>query len=483
MNRRRKESGGQAIVMVALALLAMTGIMGLAVDFGWSLFVAKKAPTAVDAGAMAAVQAGYARMGGQFYNATCPNTANKLYCAASTTCVGMTEATGGNLYDGCLYAATAPYGFCTATSGAISCPSGAYAVSLKIQAELGGNAGTAPPSPVCPPGVNSSGGGCGVISKLNVPYWVRMVATQNVPQLFSAVLGNRNATVSASAVAGINGTQVPANMVLLDKPFDCYTPPGGSLTCGNNINLTGFLGNAINAAGPIYMASTCADTPASGGCQLGAGSGYAGTISCFFCQVQGSVIETPTPASGTTTTGNTWKCSGGASPCPQQVTQSSVFLDPTRGEAQPALNASFAAKSCGINSNNGTTALITGSSSSATPTQLGPYNYYSYYTKGGKTYYDGDPIAITGNVYFTQNGGCPGILGASGTNQSSNFDVYLFYGGLWINGYTANNSVVEFDAGQYVMVGTNATSSNFNLSACAGSGGGFLRRRVLQFRV
>ena len=56
MNRRKKTSGGQAIVMVTLSLMAMTGMMGLAVDLGWSFFVKKEAQAAADGAALAAVQ-------------------------------------------------------------------------------------------------------------------------------------------------------------------------------------------------------------------------------------------------------------------------------------------------------------------------------------------------------------------------------------------------------------------------------------------
>ena len=62
---RRKNSGGQAIILVTLALLAMCGMMGLAVDTGWSYFVHKQAQTAAaDAAALAAVQEAYTHIAG-----------------------------------------------------------------------------------------------------------------------------------------------------------------------------------------------------------------------------------------------------------------------------------------------------------------------------------------------------------------------------------------------------------------------------------
>ncbi len=61
MIKRRENSKGQALVMVTLALLAMAGMMGLAVDLGWS-FVQKQAQAAADGAALAAVQEAMAQL-------------------------------------------------------------------------------------------------------------------------------------------------------------------------------------------------------------------------------------------------------------------------------------------------------------------------------------------------------------------------------------------------------------------------------------
>ena len=59
MTKRKKSSGGQAIVMVTLALFSMAGMMGLAVDLGWSMFTQKAAQAAADDAALSAVQRAY----------------------------------------------------------------------------------------------------------------------------------------------------------------------------------------------------------------------------------------------------------------------------------------------------------------------------------------------------------------------------------------------------------------------------------------
>ena len=79
MNRRKRTSGGQAIVMVSLALFSMAGMMGLAVDLGWSYFTQKEAQASADGAAMAAVHEAWARLNGSVASGvSCANTANNL---------------------------------------------------------------------------------------------------------------------------------------------------------------------------------------------------------------------------------------------------------------------------------------------------------------------------------------------------------------------------------------------------------------------
>src|SRR5690242_21825044 len=56
MTTPSKREKGQALPLVTLGLIAMCGMMGLAVDLGWSFFVKRSAQTAADAAAQAAVQ-------------------------------------------------------------------------------------------------------------------------------------------------------------------------------------------------------------------------------------------------------------------------------------------------------------------------------------------------------------------------------------------------------------------------------------------
>ncbi len=97
MRARKIISGGQAIVMVSLALFAMAGMMGLAVDLGWSFFVQKQAQSTADGAALAAVQEAYQQWGGGLGTLTC--VASKSDCKPITNCGSI--GSSSSLYIGC----------------------------------------------------------------------------------------------------------------------------------------------------------------------------------------------------------------------------------------------------------------------------------------------------------------------------------------------------------------------------------------------
>src|SRR5215472_12941478 len=101
MSFRRKRQTGQALIMLTLALIAMCGILGLAVDLGWSFFVKKSAQAAADAAALAAVEA--AQKLGFSPPFTCGNATGKIYCSSTAKPCGD-SAIAGNLNSACVYA-------------------------------------------------------------------------------------------------------------------------------------------------------------------------------------------------------------------------------------------------------------------------------------------------------------------------------------------------------------------------------------------
>jgi Flp pilus assembly protein TadG len=432
-NQRQRKSGGQALVMVTLALMAMAGLMGLAVDLGWSFFVQKQAQAAADGAALAAVQEAVLniRSKGIAPSAfTCGSVMGVTCQTTQTSCNGGT-VTGTNLENGCLYAKTNGFDYTTASSRQ----------TVTIQSN---DHSTLPPTA---PGVN------------NITYWVTVRTVQNVPQLFSAMLGNTLGTVSAIGTAGIVGEVAPGSFYGMNRQGDClYDSKGNQYDCGMDID--GSNGNSqglqcgavkadICAPAGIILASNC--SAQGNGCDkaYGGDGGGAGAWGSALTMLQGGAVKAGTFTPSTPT------------PAPDGP----LFQDQFANIPQPPVQVpSSPIGSCGYP--NGT---ITGN------VTLGPYQYYSYKVVSGQKIPDGNPITPTGNVTFStvNSGACPGggffmngATSGSGTNQSPAFPAYIFWGGM---NATANNTSVTFGPGQYVMAGTNSQSGVlFNASTATG---------------
>src|SRR5258705_2202767 len=91
----REKQKGQALPMLTLSLIALCGVMGLAVDLGWSFFVKRSAQTAADAGAQAAVQQALNAVG---QSGAIDCSSGQVACQPVAPCNA-----GGNLTTGCLY--------------------------------------------------------------------------------------------------------------------------------------------------------------------------------------------------------------------------------------------------------------------------------------------------------------------------------------------------------------------------------------------
>lgn len=395
MSKRQKTSKGQAIVMVTLGLVAMCGLLGLAVDLGWSFFVKKQAQASADAAALAAVQEAMARLAGSIVIGCSGTDVNSVWCTANAAIVDCSSITApSNLYNGCLYAGA--NGFSSATSRQ----------KVTIQSY---NQSILPTTP--------SGGSLGVN---NLVYWVTVRTVQTIPQLFSAVLGNTQGTISAIATAAIVSTVVPGQFYGMNDRYDCM---GLGNNCGMDISLQGSGG--VYAPGGIVLSSNCAAT--GPGCTNLAV--HASNASAWVDAVQS---EINIPVAGTT---------AGQNVRPAPTVGGADFRDPTRDKIQPPLVANSPVKTCGLL--NGQIAPIGG-----TPVVVGPYNYYSYIVQGGVNVPDGKPITLNGGtVTFSASGTCPGVLSTTGAAQSGSFPNYFFYGGLAVQG-DAN-----FGPGQYVLVG------------------------------
>ena len=437
MSRRRKSSSGQAIVLVTLALFAMAGMLGFAVDLGWSFFVEKQAQAAADGAALAAVQEAVARVVGAngtasgttcgaTYNVDCETT--PISCAS----VGSTS----NLNNGCQYALKNGFNWTgnqnvTMQSNVVTCTTGVAA-----------SASTCTNLPPTAPGV------------YNLTYWVTVRTVQQIPQLFSAVLGNTTGTISAIATAAIAGAVQPGSFYGMDQRGDCFTGENGTNYCGvdvqggtgaGGIACPGAPGGNADVCAPagIILASNCAT--ATDGCS----NAYAGIVSKGAWGSSLTIMGGP-PENGAVS---------GSWPTPTYTTNPSTFYDPTSAAAcqggcngaSPPLPTS-AIQACGVPGS----AVLSGA--------LGPYQYYSSVSSSNPAP-TGLPITIGATATFSTTGSCPsGQVSSLGSSQaSSSFPTYIFWGGLNVQASTT------FGPGEYVMAGVNSSASGATVFNATGT--------------
>jgi Flp pilus assembly protein TadG len=368
---------GQAIVMVTLALFAMCGILGLAVDLGWSFFIRRNAQAYADAAALAAVE--QALRSGQTTAATCAAnvncTANGYSCASSITSVTV------NLDSGCLYAKGTAAG--SGWQGFIDGTNNGATETSKFDSGLGN-----------PPGLT-----------IGALYWARSRVSQTIPQLFSAILGNTSALVGGTATAAVLNVVSTSGVWGLDRSGD--TNPTSSVGGNQNKVPNGadlWLGGSgkLSLPGRVNLASNA----------NGAGGVYSGS----------------TGGSGTVTSGGTYYNSGGATsgtgwtPAATAKPDSSAFTDPMAGKISPPVPSGLPA--CPID-------LSALNNKGLHDKVLGPGIYYPSDSSGNLIK---GQIPFGSNVTFAAGGSC-----TNGVQQgSSGFGNYIILGGLANSGSTWN---------------------------------------------
>jgi Flp pilus assembly protein TadG len=439
MQRRKRTSGGQALVLITLALFAMGGIMGLAVDLGWSFFVQKQAQAAADAAALGAVEEAVLRIrsgGGSVTGFTCASSgtgSTQVDCEASISCGAVTATS--NLNNGCQYALKNGFNWTSASKQNVTLQ------SSDITTE-------APPTA---PGVT------------NISYWVTARTVQTVPQLFSALLGNRNGTVSAIATAAVAGSIAPGSLYGMNHKGDCVYPAGSPVHCGVDIYIdnhgggkgssttcpdgSGAHGKVCAPAG-IILASSCG-SPLKGVCD---DNGYAGVSVLPGVEASSAIVMT----GGVLSPGNgLWHDAAGNDLTPSHSSNPKTFQDPTAPNPQPPLQASSPIPACGLP--NG---VLQGGSGNGGALTVKPYQFFAYSGfKNGIPIATGGPIQVSGNVTFDASTGvdCSSLGGGAypinGTAQSTSFPTYIFYGGMQQSGTT------HFGPGQYIFAGAGPGSS------------------------
>lgn len=223
---------GQTLIMVTFSITFLMGVLGLAVDVGWMHYVKQSEQAATDSGAMAAVYAAKWQ-----YNNPAGSPSHK-YCSNSGTC--LASATG---FTSCSSLATAGY---SAYSACQYAESNGFPASAVQVAE----------------GVNSaplSGGA-------TATYWAEVLITQQVPQLFSFVLGNKTGTVAAFTTATISASASACVTIMDPNASDFWGSGEGALfATGSGANLIAGCGIAVLSAGADAISANGTATVTGGG--------------------------------------------------------------------------------------------------------------------------------------------------------------------------------------------------------------------------
>ncbi len=168
MRRQQDDRRGQALVMVAFAMVAMFAFMALAVDLGLAYGVRKSAQAAADAAALAGAVGAFNLLGPDAdYGDKCPPGVVCLAVPASCP-LGFPNPPAGT----CLYASL--NGFSTGGGG--------YRTTVNVQSGVY-------PSPFAP--------------NVRTKYWVMVQVSEQIPRIFGGILNTPFITVTATGVASI----------------------------------------------------------------------------------------------------------------------------------------------------------------------------------------------------------------------------------------------------------------------------------------
>ncbi len=189
--------------MVSVGIVMLMGLLGLTIDIGYGYYLKQVAQAAADSAATAAAEAARSSAG------VCDGTI--VVCNSSGYTCPANPGVISNLDIGCLYAKRNGVG---ATSGQ----------SVTMTSGTGATGGAA------------------------VSYWVKAVASSNVPLGFSRVIGATQATATAQAVAGVINSGSGGCIYVLDTGGGITASGSGSVSssCGiyvnGNITLSGSVG-------------------------------------------------------------------------------------------------------------------------------------------------------------------------------------------------------------------------------------------------
>ncbi len=247
---------------MTMTLTVSLGLIGLVVDIGWAYWRKEACATAANAAAFAAVAAANLVTNPSCGSGTAYWDCNTYSCPANP--VSITN----NLDNGCLYAKQ-NFFFNT----------GRQTVILQ-----GGT--TAPPAPGVTPA-----------------YWVKATVTEQIPTLFSAVLGHPSMQLGAQSTSAIfKGSGGGCVYVLnSNNTPGAYTQSGGSFTSGCGVTIDSSASNALLMSGGTLALTGGGNLSIVGNKSTSGGSiTFAGGGSLLTGQAAGSNpvtgLTAPTPA-------------------------------------------------------------------------------------------------------------------------------------------------------------------------------------------
>ncbi len=403
-SRSARRPVGQALLLVTFALAAMCGVLGLAVDLGWSYFVKKEAQAAADGAALAAVAKAQSLAGSPPY--AC---GTGLECTSVVSCP-TSGSLPGNLNSACVYAAL--NGF---QQGG--------AVNVTVQA------GVTTPAPTVP--------------NVHVSYWVTVRVNRQVPQLFSAVLGNPTGLVSARATAALTNVIFNASLDLLNRDND---PSGtGSHAPGTGVNMLIQGNGTVTAPGGMLVASTRNQNTSSdgtGAANLGGNGRVAGTPFALFRGASGSCVGN----GGRICDSSDWQTQLPT----YNVADGKTFQDPTTldgatTKTQPPLDLSQSTV-CPVAGGQLSPRNVPSACTSNGGSTLAPGIYYASVSKQNDAATGAQLTFADRSTQFSDNG--------------NSFGQFIFYGGL---STSAGNQTIRFAPGMYVFAGATGSNALFNV--------------------
>jgi hypothetical protein len=201
---------GQAALLMTMTLTIMLGAMGLVVDFGWAYWRKVAAGTAASSAATAAVMAGSGL-------SSCGSGTTGWNCTSSYSCAASpTTPPSNNLDNGCLYAKQ--NGFLNTGRQTVTMQSGTGATGAA-------------------PGITPA-------------YYVTAHVTENIPTLFSAVLGQSWMQVKAESTAAIYTGSTGACIYILSTTADqALHMTGGTVISGCGIDVDSSATDAVYLTG------------------------------------------------------------------------------------------------------------------------------------------------------------------------------------------------------------------------------------------